>query len=128
MLYIFISTHQINIHHNTQDLTYVTKLHFCRHYGKGKGVTLVPIPKKSLAIDEGRPSTSSDPKGTPAKCCKILPTPILAKSSIVSNLPSIFVPKLAVPTHTLPEWINHPGCCKHYKCQICVFQHTEIAC
>ena len=27
--------HQINIHQNTQDLTYVTKLHFCRHYHKG---------------------------------------------------------------------------------------------
>ena len=27
--------HQINIYQSTQDLTYVTKLHFCRHYGKG---------------------------------------------------------------------------------------------
>ena len=32
--YIFTSMHQINIHQNTPNLTYVIKLWFCRPYGR----------------------------------------------------------------------------------------------
>ena len=73
-------------------------------------------------------STSSDPKVIPSKCWRILPTPIPATSSSVLNLLSIVVPELAILVYTLPEWINFPGGCKDYKCQICAFQHTNKDC
>ena len=96
------------------------------------GVTQVPVtqklPSTEVAISESRPSTSSDPEVIPSKCHKIMPTLIPAKSSSIPNLPSIIVPKLAVLTYALPEWINHPGGCKDYKCQICVFQHMNRDC
>ena len=94
---------------------------------------VIPSSEKSPATEEVRASTSTtDPEGTPAKWHKITPMPLLAKGSDVgseiSKLPSIIVPELAVLTHALPEWINHPGGCKHYKCWICVFQHTNWDC
>ena len=45
--YIFVSMHQINIHQTTQDLVYVTKLHFCRHYGKGVEILLPQVVAES---------------------------------------------------------------------------------
>ena len=96
------------------------------------GVTQVPIteklPSTEMAISESKPSTSSDPEVTPSKSCKIMPTPIPAKSSSVPNLPSFLVPKFVVLTHALPQQINRPGGWKHYKCQLCVFQHTNRDC
>ena len=55
-------------------------------------------------------------------------TLIPATSSSVPNLPSIVVPELAVLEYVLPEWINCPGSCKDYKCQICAFQHSNKDC
>ena len=76
--------------------------------------------------------TSSDSEDTPAKWHKVTPTQPPTKRSAagsdVSKLPSIAVPKLVVLTHTLAEQINHLGGCKHYKCQICVFQLTNRDC
>ena len=92
------------------------------------GVTLGTSSEKLSAVEEGKASTSSDPEGTPAKWCKITPMPLLVKSHTVSKLPSIVVPKLVVLTHALPEQFNCPGDCKHYKCWICVFQHTNRDC
>ena len=95
------------------------------------GVTLSS--EKSLAAEEVKASTSTtDPEGTPAKWHKITLMPLPAKGSDVgseiSKFLSIIVPELAVPMHALPESINSPGGCKHYKCQICVFQHTNRDC
>ena len=98
------------------------------------GVTQVPgpemLPSTEVAISEGRPSpsTSSDPQVIPSKCRRIMPTPIPITSSSILNLPSIIVPKLAFLMYALPEWINHPGGCKDYKCQICAIQHTYRDC
>ena len=74
------------------------------------------------------PSTLSDPRVIPYICQRIMPTLIPTTSSSVPNLPSIIVPKFAVLVYALPEWINHPGGCKDYKCQICAFQHTNKDC
>ena len=84
------------------------------------GVTEVPVPKKlpptEAAASASGPLTSLGPEVTHSKHHKIMPTPIPAKRSSILNLPSIIVPELAVLTHALPEWINHPGGCKDYKC------------
>ena len=82
------------------------------------GVT--PSSEKLLATEEFRASTLTiDLESTPAKWCMITPIPLLAKGSDVgseiSKFPSIIVPELAVLMHALPEQINHPGGCKHYK-------------
>ena len=81
-----------------------------------------------MAVSESKPSTSSSPEVTPSMCCKIIPTPIPAKSCSILNLPTIVVPELAVLTHAFPEWINCPGGHKDYKCQLCVFQHMNRDC
>ena len=83
------------------------------------GVT--PSTEKLPAAEEVGASTSTTDLGsTPAKWCKITPMPLSAKGSHAGSkstkFPLIIVPELAVLTHTLPEWINHPGGCKHYKC------------
>ena len=84
------------------------------------GVTQVPasekLPSTEMAVSDSKASTSSGPEVTPSKCYKIMPTPIPVKCSSIPNLPTIVVPELAVPTHALPEWINHPGGHKDYKC------------
>ena len=93
------------------------------------GVTLGSSSKKLLAIEEVRASTSSNPEGTPAKWHKITPMPLPAKGSDISKLPSIIVPELAVPTHTLPEQINHPGAANIINTEyVCSSIQTEIAC
>ena len=70
------------------------------------GVT--PSSEKSPATVEARASTlTTDPEGTPAKWCKIMPTPLPAKGSDVdsrvSKLPLIVVPELVVLMQALPE-------------------------
>ena len=96
------------------------------------GVTQVlaseTLPSTETAVRESKPPTSSGPEVTPSKCHKIMPTPIPAKSSSMPNLPTIVVHKLAVLTHALPEWINHPEGHKDYKWQLCVFQHMNRDC
>ena len=98
------------------------------------GVNQVPgpemLPSTEVAISKGRPSlsTSSDPQVIPSKCRRIMPTPMPITNSSFPNFPSIIVPKLAILMYTLPEWMNHPGGCKDYKCQTCVSQHTNRDC
>ena len=98
------------------------------------GVTQVPVPEElpstEVAVSKSGPlpSTSSDPNIVPYKCRRIMPTPMPTTSSPIPNLPSIIVPKLVILTYALPEQINHPGGHKDYKCQICMFQHTNRDC
>ena len=92
-----------------------------------------PSPEKSPAAEEVRASTSTtDLESTPAKQHKITPILLPAKGSDPesesSKFPLIVVPELVVLMHAFPEQINCPGDCKHYKCQICVFQHTNRDC
>ena len=67
-----------------------------------------------------------------SKCQGIIPMPIPATtsraSSSPSRLPLVVVPKLAVPVHALPVWINYLGGHKYYKCQLCDFQHANKDC
>ena len=57
-----------------------------------------------------------------------LPTMTTRSSSPSSHLPIIVVPKLAIPSHTHPEQINHPSGYKDYQCQLCAFQHINRDC
>ena len=85
--------------------------------------------EKSLAIEEVTASASSNCEGTPTKWCKITLMPLPAKGSDVSKLLLIVVPKLAVLTHALPEWINCPGAANITNAEyVCSSIQTEIAC
>ena len=78
------------------------------------------------------PKTSSEIEATSPKCSHIIPLPISPPTSgyisLPPQLPVVVIPELAVPAHTLPEWINHPEARKDYKCQLCAFQHTDRDC
>ena len=78
------------------------------------------------------PTTSADIEAASPKHCQVIPMPIpittSRSSSSPSKLPVVVVPKLAVPVHALPEWINHPGGCKDYRCQLYAFQNTNTDC
>ena len=78
------------------------------------------------------PPTSADIEAASPKCHQIIPVPIPTttskSSSLPSKLPVIHVPELAAPAHALPEWIDCPGGCKDYKCQLYAFQHTNRDC
>ena len=68
------------------------------------------------------------PKSSPPSAKELCLHPMPITSSSIPNLPSIIEPELAVPMYALPEWINHPGGHKDYKCQTCAFQHTNRDC
>ena len=91
-----------------------------------------PMAQASTSKKIPSPLISADHEAGPSKCRRIIWTPILITSSNPSNsaskLPSIIVPKLAVPACTLPEQINHPWGHKDYKCQLCAFQHMNKDC
>ena len=99
------------------------------------GVTKVeepPLAEASTSRKMPPPTTSTDPKAGSSKYRRIIPTPIPITSSkasrSASKLLSVIVPKLTVPVDALPEWINHPGGHKDYKCQLYAFQHMNKNC
>ena len=77
-------------------------------------------------------TTSADIEIAPCKCHRIIamliPATTSRTSSSPSKLPLVVLSELSVPVHTLPEWINHPGGHKDYKCELFDFQHTNIDC
>ena len=91
-----------------------------------------PDEAKSSTSKISPPTISADVEAVSPKCHQIIPmsipTTTSRSSSLPSKLPVIVVPELAVPTHALPGWINCPGGCKDYRCQLCVFQHTNKVC
>ena len=78
------------------------------------------------------PKTSSEMEATSLKCHHIIPLqispPTSGPGSLPPQLPVVVVPELAILAYVLPEWINCPGGCKDYKCQLCAFQHTNRDC
>ena len=85
-----------------------------------------PVEAKASTSKITPPATSADTEVAFPKHCQIIPVPIpmttSRSSSLPSKLPVVVVPKLTVLAHTLPEWINCPGGCKDYRCQLCAFQ------
>ena len=94
--------------------------------------TAEPMEIKASTSKMPPPTTLVSIEISSSKCCRIIPMPIPAitsrASSSPSKLPLVVVPKLAVLVHALLEWINYPGGCKDYKCQLCDFQHTNKDC
>ena len=91
-----------------------------------------PVEAQASTSKISPPKTSSEIEDTSSKCCHIIPSmvspPTSGSGSLPPQLPVLVVPKLGVLTYALPEWINCPGGCKDYKCQLCVFQHTNRDC
>ena len=91
-----------------------------------------PMEVKASTSKTSPPTTLASIQIAPSKHCRITPMPILVTTSRAhsspSKLPLVPVPKLVVPVHTLPRWINCPRGEKDYKCQLCDFQHTNEDC
>ena len=92
------------------------------------GVTPVQVPKSCWPLRRLEPLLPLIPKAPLPSGTKSHPLHCCPRVVMFPNYCLITVPKLAVPTHALPEWINSPGGHKHYKCQISVFQHTNRDC
>ena len=97
----------------------------------GVSETAEPLEVKA-STSTSPPTMLVDREVIPSKCCRIIPMPIPATTSRASSSPSklllVVVPELVVLVHALPEWINCPGGCKDYKCQLCDFQHSNKDC
>ena len=91
-----------------------------------------PFEAKASTSKISPPTMSADIEAASPKYLQIIPVPIATttskSSSLPSKLPVVVVPDLVVLAHALPEWINCPGGCKDYKCQLYAFQHTNRDC
>ena len=52
------------------------------------------------------------------------PSPSVKPASYLT----VVVPKLTIPLEAMPEQINQLGGVKNYKCQLCIFHHTNKDC
>ena len=44
----------------------------------------------------------------------------------MASNPIIAMPKLAIPAHVYPEWLNKPSGGKDYLCQLCYFSYSNL--
>ena len=91
-----------------------------------------PVEAQASMSKISTPKMSSEIEATSPKCCHIIPLPISppisGSGSLPLQLPVVVIPELSVLAYALPVWINCPGGCKDYKCQLCALQHTNRDC